>query len=78
MDIPLTTARALPSGVPVLYLPYLFTREHGVRATRQLASEIASTSAGAMPAAFGTADETTLKEAATREPGTDGASLALM
>jgi carbamoyl-phosphate synthase small subunit len=41
--------------------------------TRRLTRHIRE--AGAMPAAFGTADETTLKEAATREPGTDGLDL---
>ena len=32
---------ALPPGIELLYLPYLFTREHGVRATRQLADALA-------------------------------------
>jgi carbamoyl-phosphate synthase small subunit len=41
--------------------------------TRRLTRHIRE--AGAMPAAFGTADETTLKEAAGREPGTDGLDL---
>lgn len=31
----------LPSGIDLLYLPYLFNREHGVRATRQLADALA-------------------------------------
>lgn len=30
----------LPPGLELAYLPYLFTREHGVRATRQLASSL--------------------------------------
>jgi anion-transporting ArsA/GET3 family ATPase len=30
----------LPAGIELLYLPYLFTREHGVRATRQLADAL--------------------------------------
>lgn len=30
----------LPSGMPVLYLPYLFTRSHGVRATAKIADFI--------------------------------------
>ncbi len=30
----------LPAGIEPLYLPYLFTREHGVRATRQLAEAL--------------------------------------
>lgn len=30
----------LPDGVPVLNLPYLFTRSHGIRATRQLAEAL--------------------------------------
>jgi carbamoyl-phosphate synthase small subunit len=41
--------------------------------TRRLTRHIRD--AGAMPGAFGTADETSLKEAATREPGTDGVDL---
>jgi anion-transporting ArsA/GET3 family ATPase len=32
----------IPSGVDLLYLPYLFNREHGVRATRQLADALAA------------------------------------
>ena len=30
----------LPSGLPVLYLPYLFTRSHGVRATARIAESL--------------------------------------
>ena len=30
----------LPAGVPVMNLPYLFTRAHGIRATRQLADAL--------------------------------------
>ncbi len=41
--------------------------------TRRLTRHIRDT--GAMPGAFGTADEATLKEAATRESGTDGVDL---
>jgi carbamoyl-phosphate synthase small subunit len=41
--------------------------------TRRLTRHIRE--AGAMPAAFGTADETTLKAAALAEPGTDGVDL---
>jgi carbamoyl-phosphate synthase small subunit len=41
--------------------------------TRRLTRHIRE--AGAMPCAFGTAEETTLKEAAQREPGTDGIDL---
>jgi carbamoyl-phosphate synthase small subunit len=41
--------------------------------TRRLTRHIRE--AGAMPAAFGTADERTLKEAATEAPGTDGIDL---
>jgi carbamoyl-phosphate synthase small subunit len=41
--------------------------------TRRLTRHIRE--AGAMPAAFGTADETALKAAALNEPGTDGADL---
>ena len=41
--------------------------------TRRLTRHIRD--AGAMPGAFGTADETTLKAAATSEPGTDGVDL---
>jgi carbamoyl-phosphate synthase small subunit len=41
--------------------------------TRRLTRHIRE--AGAMPAAFGTADETALKEAALAEPGTDGVDL---
>lgn len=41
--------------------------------TRRLTRHIRE--AGAMPCAFGTADETVLKEAAQREPGTDGVDL---
>jgi anion-transporting ArsA/GET3 family ATPase len=32
----------VPRDVELLYLPYLFTREHGVRATRQLADALAA------------------------------------
>jgi anion-transporting ArsA/GET3 family ATPase len=31
----------LPEGVPLLYVPYLFQRSHGVRATRQVAEHLA-------------------------------------
>ena len=53
-------------------------RRHGVPGmagvdTRRLTRHIRE--AGAMPAAFGTADERTLKEAALAEPGTDGVDL---
>ncbi|HEY6532387.1 MAG TPA: glutamine-hydrolyzing carbamoyl-phosphate synthase small subunit [Acidimicrobiales bacterium] len=41
--------------------------------TRRLTRHIRDT--GAMPGAFGTADESTLKAAATTEPGTDGVDL---
>ncbi|HLY81932.1 MAG TPA: carbamoyl phosphate synthase small subunit, partial [Acidimicrobiales bacterium] len=41
--------------------------------TRRLTRHIRD--AGSMPAAFGTADETTLKAAAVAEPGTDGVDL---
>jgi anion-transporting ArsA/GET3 family ATPase len=30
----------LPSGTPLLYVPYLFQRSHGVRATRQVAAHL--------------------------------------
>jgi anion-transporting ArsA/GET3 family ATPase len=30
----------LPTGLPVLYLPYLFTRSHGVRATARIAESL--------------------------------------
>lgn len=30
----------LPAGLPVLYLPYLFTRSHGVRATSLIAASL--------------------------------------
>src|SRR5690606_37443698 len=30
----------LPAGLPVLYLPYLFTRSHGVRATGRIAESL--------------------------------------
>ena len=42
--------------------------------TRRLTRHIRD--AGAMPGAFGTADEATLKQAAISEPGTDGLDLA--
>ncbi len=56
-----------------------FLRQHGVSGiagvdTRRLTRHIRD--AGAMPGAFGTADETTLKQAALDEPGTDGQDLA--
>jgi carbamoyl-phosphate synthase small subunit len=56
-----------------------FLRRHGVPGiggidTRRLTRHIRD--AGAMPGAFGTADETTLKQAALDEPGTDGRDLA--
>jgi carbamoyl-phosphate synthase small subunit len=56
-----------------------FLRHHGVPGiagvdTRRLTRHIRD--AGAMPGAFGTADETTLKQAALDEPGTDGQDLA--
>ena len=55
-----------------------YLARHGVPAitgvdTRRLTRHIRE--AGAMPCAFGTADERTLKEAATSEPGTDGLDL---
>ena len=55
-----------------------FLRSHGVAGiagidTRRLTRHIRE--AGAMPAAFGTADETTLKAAAVAEPGTDNTDL---
>src|SRR5204863_2952682 len=55
-----------------------FLRRHGLSGiagvdTRRLTRHIRE--AGAMPGAFGTADETTLKEAATNEPGTDDVDL---
>jgi carbamoyl-phosphate synthase small subunit len=55
-----------------------YLRRHGIPAiagvdTRRLTRHIRE--AGAMPGAFGTADETTLKAAATAEPGTDGLDL---
>jgi anion-transporting ArsA/GET3 family ATPase len=31
----------LPTGTPLLYVPYLFQRSHGVRATRQVAEHLA-------------------------------------
>ena len=56
-----------------------FLREHDVPGlagvdTRRLTRHIRD--AGAMPAAFGTADEVALKAAALAEPGTDGVDLA--
>ncbi len=56
-----------------------FLRRHGVPGiagvdTRRLTRHIRD--AGSMPGAFGTADETTLKQAAADEPGTDGQDLA--
>ena len=56
-----------------------FLARHGVPGiagvdTRRLTRHIRD--AGAMPAAFGVADETTLKAAAVDEPGTDGQDLA--
>jgi carbamoyl-phosphate synthase small subunit len=55
-----------------------FLRRHGLSGisgvdTRRLTRHIRD--AGAMPGAFGTADETTLKAAALAEPGTDGVDL---
>jgi carbamoyl-phosphate synthase small subunit len=55
-----------------------FLRRHGVPGiagidTRRLTRHLRD--AGAMPAAFGTADEVTLKAAAVAEPGTDGRDL---
>ena len=55
-----------------------FLRRHGVPGiagidTRRLTRHIRD--AGAMPGAFGTADEATLKAAAVAEPGTDGIDL---
>ncbi len=55
-----------------------FLRRHGVPGiagvdTRRLTRHIRD--AGSMPAAFGTAGETALKEAAAQEPGTDGIDL---
>lgn len=56
-----------------------FLVEHGVPGiagldTRRLTKHIRD--AGAMPGAFGTADEATLRAAATAEPGTDGIDMA--
>jgi carbamoyl-phosphate synthase small subunit len=56
-----------------------FLRRHGVPGiagvdTRRLTRHIRE--AGALPGAFGTADEVVLKEAAVAEPGTDGQNLA--
>ncbi len=56
-----------------------FLTRHGVPGiagidTRRLTRHIRD--AGSMPGAFGTADETTLKQAALDEPGTDGQDLA--
>jgi carbamoyl-phosphate synthase small subunit len=55
-----------------------YLRRHGVPGiagidTRRLTRHIRD--AGAMPGAFGTADEATLKQAAVDEPGTDGVDL---
>src|SRR5438067_6849132 len=55
-----------------------FLARHGIPGiagvdTRRLTRHIRE--AGAMPCAFGTADERTLKQAATDEPGTDGVDL---
>jgi carbamoyl-phosphate synthase small subunit len=55
-----------------------FLRRHGLAGiagvdTRRLTRHLRE--AGAMPGAFGTADETTLKAAAGAEPGTDGVDL---
>jgi len=55
-----------------------FLRRHGLAGiagvdTRRLTRHLRD--AGAMPGAFGPADETTLKEAALAEPGTDGVDL---
>ena len=35
-----TLREHLPNGLPVLYVPYLFTRSYGARATRQLAEHL--------------------------------------
>jgi carbamoyl-phosphate synthase small subunit len=56
----------------------VFLRRHGIPGiagvdTRRLTRHLRE--AGAMPGAFGTADETTLKAAAMAEPGTDGIDL---
>jgi carbamoyl-phosphate synthase small subunit len=56
-----------------------FLRRHGVPGiagvdTRRLTRHIRE--AGALPGAFGTADEVVLKQAALAEPGTDGQNLA--
>jgi hypothetical protein len=32
----------LPADLPLLYVPYLFTRDHGVRATHQLAEALSA------------------------------------
>jgi carbamoyl-phosphate synthase small subunit len=55
-----------------------FLRRHGIPGlagvdTRRLTRHLRDI--GAMPGAFGTADETTLKQAALAEPGTDGIDL---
>jgi len=55
-----------------------YLRRHGIPGiagvdTRRLTRHIRE--AGAMPGAFGTADEATLKQAAADEPGTDGVDL---
>ena len=34
-------ATSCPTGTPLLYVPYLFQRSHGVRATRQVAEHLA-------------------------------------
>ena len=57
-----------------------YLRRHGVPGitgvdTRRLTRHIRET--GAMPCAFGTADETTLKAAASTEPGTEGIDLVV-
>lgn len=33
-------AKRLPDGVPLVYVPYLFTRSHGIRTTRQVADRL--------------------------------------
>src|SRR4029079_514740 len=40
---PLTRLRSeLPPDLPLLYVPYLFTRDHGVRSTRAVAEALAA------------------------------------
>ena len=33
-------AERLPAGVPLINVPYLFTRSHGIRTTRQVAERL--------------------------------------